>query len=521
MATLVVNSLDVFGDERDVAVKAELTDLNGTPIAGHTADGVIVKPVTTRTEDGTVTLNLVPCADINDGAAGIYYTVTVGSFSFLIDKGAADDETIRDALADDPVALDSTALAGHLAAADPHTQYQLESGKGVANGYASLDGSGTVPDGQLPATLARDTEVSAAVTAHEAAADPHTGYQRESEKDQANGYPGLSASGKIDPDHVPTTTAAGLATADPLDGTENLLIEQGGDLVALGIDTAAAWIRGDGDQMQLFTTPGTHTWTKPAAETGCTIAHVFAQGAGGGGGSGRKGAAGSVRCGGGGGQGGQWVYRAIPLSALGATEEVVVGAGGAGGAAVTASNTNGNAGTDGGLSRFGAQSGVAALVIAPNGGGGGGGTNAAGAGGLNPLGAGGGGGAASGTGSTGGTASTSLTGSAAGGGAGGGITSGNSASAGGNGGGTLRELLGAAGGAANTAGAAGTARGADLGPGTGGGGGGGSTTGNGGAGGAGATIGGGGGGGGAATNAVGNSGAGGAGADGYVLVICA
>lgn len=36
-------------------------------------------------------------------------------------------------------------------------------------------------DAQLPSTLARDTEVAAAVSAHEAASDPHVGYQKESE----------------------------------------------------------------------------------------------------------------------------------------------------------------------------------------------------------------------------------------------------------------------------------------------------------------------------------------------------
>ena len=35
------------------------------------------------------------------------------------------------------------------------------------------------------------------VTAHEAAGDPHTGYQKESEKDLANGYAGLDANGEI------------------------------------------------------------------------------------------------------------------------------------------------------------------------------------------------------------------------------------------------------------------------------------------------------------------------------------
>jgi len=80
--------------------------------------------------------------------------------------------------------------------------------KGQANGYAALDGAGQVPDAQLPASIARDAEVAAAQAAaetyadgavadHAAAADPHTGYQRESEKGQAGGYAALDGGGKL------------------------------------------------------------------------------------------------------------------------------------------------------------------------------------------------------------------------------------------------------------------------------------------------------------------------------------
>lgn len=51
-----------------------------------------------------------------------------------------------------------TELSTHTAAADPHTGYQKESEKGIASGYAELDIGGTVPDTQLPAGLTRDSE---------------------------------------------------------------------------------------------------------------------------------------------------------------------------------------------------------------------------------------------------------------------------------------------------------------------------------------------------------------------------
>lgn len=46
--------------------------------------------------------------------------------------------------------MGAAAVTAHVAQPDPHTQYQLESEKGNANGYASLDGTGKVPLGQLP-----------------------------------------------------------------------------------------------------------------------------------------------------------------------------------------------------------------------------------------------------------------------------------------------------------------------------------------------------------------------------------
>jgi hypothetical protein len=127
----------------------------------------------------------------------------------------------------------AAAVVTHVGEADPHVQYQKESEKGQVNGYANLDGAGTVPDSQIPATITRDTELdahvtdataahaasavgftpvgtiaatdtqaavaevatdaAAALTAHEAASDPHAGYQKESEKDAASGYAGLTA----------------------------------------------------------------------------------------------------------------------------------------------------------------------------------------------------------------------------------------------------------------------------------------------------------------------------------------
>lgn len=50
----------------------------------------------------------------------------------------------------DPAGTAASAVSAHEAAGDPHTGYQKESEKGAVNGYASLDGSTKVPVVQLP-----------------------------------------------------------------------------------------------------------------------------------------------------------------------------------------------------------------------------------------------------------------------------------------------------------------------------------------------------------------------------------
>ena len=47
------------------------------------------------------------------------------------------------------------------------------SGYNTANGWLKLDGSGTAPDSTIPASIARDSEVTSAVSAHAGATDPH------------------------------------------------------------------------------------------------------------------------------------------------------------------------------------------------------------------------------------------------------------------------------------------------------------------------------------------------------------
>jgi hypothetical protein len=270
-------------------------------------------------------------------------------------------------------------------------------------------------------------------------------------------------------------------------------------------------------QVDVYSTAGTFTWTKPA---NAKLVNVVVISGGGGGGSGRKAGVGSQASGGGGGGGGSYSLRDIAASILGSTETIVVGSGGTGGASVTANSTNGSIGGPGGNSSFGTW------IQVTGGGGAGAATNTSG-----PAGAGsssramfqGGNGSAGGGGAGALTGGSNVNISGAGGGAGGGLpasaTVGFTGSTGGtalgswfSGGTATGGTIGGNGGSAPNVAAGFAASGSA------GGGGGSSVTGNAGNGGNGGLYGGAGGGGGAALDNVGNSGAGGAGAQGIVIV---
>jgi hypothetical protein len=115
---------------------------------------------------------------------------------------------------------------------------------------------------------------------------------------------------------------------------------------------------------QVFTASG--TWIKPPLAKHVNVTVI---GGGAGGGSGRRGATSTGRSGGQGGQAGvvnRWSFAAAALSA---SETVTVGAGGAIGASQTVDSSDGNSGTAGGSSSFGAR------LIALGGTAGGGGTS--------------------------------------------------------------------------------------------------------------------------------------------------
>lgn len=314
-------------------------------------------------------------------------------------------------------------------------------------------------------------------------------------------------------------TTGGAAPFTILGGTNMQFVlrvtNAGSGAAALTMDRITSDVAKPAD-VQVFSTPGVTSWTKPS---GAKTVKVILRGSGGGGGSGPQRASGSASSGGAGGGGGGCSWADYQASDLGTSEIVSVGAKGTGGPAIAAINTNGTAGTNGNVSTFGSGT----TILRANGGLAGGagvigGGSTAGTGGTGRE-AGGLGGAGV-SGAAGGNAAAQTAACTTGGGAGAGENAPTTADGGAGGVMTVFSATGAAGGigAAKTAAVAGTSFGAMVGTGGGGGGGWANADGTAGNGAIGGNYGGGGGGGGASVNGS-NSGAGGNGADGIVVVI--
>ena len=298
----------------------ELTDGSTTVLHAHTAAGH--PDLATHDALGLATdAELATHAGAADPHPG-YLTPAEGDAAYepsgavATHAGAADPHPTYETSAE--AAAKVTTHAGE---ADPHTGYQKESEKGAASGYASLDAGGTVPDAQIPAAIARDSELHA--EAHAAAHAPAGG-------DSLDGTYATDAA-----------LAAHLATENADHGLEHA------DLNAVGADDHHPQDHTHAVTMVVFTGTGPSTFDK-ADYPDATHIRVRVVGGGGGGGGAQATGAGEGAAAGGGGGGG-YAEVVLPMSALSASTTWTNGAGGQGGAA---GNNNGAAG---GTASFGAH----------------------------------------------------------------------------------------------------------------------------------------------------------------------
>lgn len=175
------------------------------------------------------TLNAAKVKDIAAGdASAITYTPAVvtdwdgdadpGNVDDALDQLAERVDDVEGAGGHDPVTLAADAevllgLTGQQLTLDTQNPNIVLAGPAAAP--AADPTFRALVDADIPAAIARDTEVATAVSDHAAAGDPHTGYQQESEKAAASGYCDLDASVLIPLARIPTTLTG--KSADTLD----------------------------------------------------------------------------------------------------------------------------------------------------------------------------------------------------------------------------------------------------------------------------------------------------------------
>jgi len=123
--------------------------------------------------------------------------------------------------------------------------FEKVANKGVASGYASLDSGGDVPDTQIPDGIARDSEVSSAVSTHDGLTSPHsaaTSLEKTANKGAASGYCPLDASSDVPDANIPdsitrdTELSSHAGAATGVHGVGTGTIAKVADIVATKLD---------------------------------------------------------------------------------------------------------------------------------------------------------------------------------------------------------------------------------------------------------------------------------------------
>lgn len=172
--------------------------------------------------------------------------VTVASLS----GGKIPDTQIPDGIARDSEV--TTALSSYV----PTSQ------KGAASGVATLDTNGTIPDTQIPAAIARDSEVTTAInnlsstlttSIGNVATDLSTNYVPNTAKGTANGVATLGSDGKLTAGQIPAISIVDTHVVSSL-AAQNALTVQKGDFV-IRTDEGKTYVY-DGAVYQEILTPG-------------------------------------------------------------------------------------------------------------------------------------------------------------------------------------------------------------------------------------------------------------------------
>ena len=208
-ATVIGSSAEADEDYGTVVgFNAHADNTDGTAL-GHNARAFHIHATAIGPDAETTDVNQVMLGTATDHVV-IPGTLVLGGST----SGLTDGDIPATIARDSEVAA---AVTAHEAAGDPHTGYATDTDLtthaatphgGAHPDLATHNTLGLATQAELDAhdidttsvhgiadtsVLATDAEVATAVSDHAALADPHTGYQKESEKDQNSGYAGLAA----------------------------------------------------------------------------------------------------------------------------------------------------------------------------------------------------------------------------------------------------------------------------------------------------------------------------------------
>jgi hypothetical protein len=132
----------VWTVDNGIITLVKLADMASGALIGRVTAGTGVPAALTAAQARTL-LNVADGATANQAD------------SFLRNRNNHTNTQLASTISDFATASDAR-IALHVGLADPHAQYQLETEKGAANGYPSLDGTGRIPTSQLPALALTD-----------------------------------------------------------------------------------------------------------------------------------------------------------------------------------------------------------------------------------------------------------------------------------------------------------------------------------------------------------------------------